>query len=243
MDHGYVKLLDYAGSDRDIVRHARTSTGNQEAERTEEEDKKLLFYLYRNRHTSPFEMAKIWVEVHLPIFVWRQWARHRTQNMNEISGRYSELPNVFYIPTEWRRQAEKNKQSSVAVPGGWNPQVSDYAEGINLSEFLRMTCCNAYKTYEQMLEMGVAKEMARMVLPVNIYTKMHCCFDLHNLLGFIRLRDDAHAQSEIQMYGRALGLIVMDLFPWTWEAYRRYPVKVVDALNQEITDKAGVYAP
>lgn len=232
LDHGFVRLLDVAGSDREIVAHARTSTQNDAVVREEADDKKLLHYLYKNRHTSPFEMTKLWFEVQLPIFVWRQWVRHRMQNMNEVSGRYSKLPDVFYVPTKWRRQAETNKQSSVDA-GDWNPELdlwmgNDFIGSPEASKVLEYRCKELYKTYEAMLKAGVAKEMARMVLPLNIYTRMHVCFDLHNLLHFIRLRDDSHAQSEIQEYGQAVGFFVERCFPWTWEAYKRYKVVVVD---------------
>lgn len=234
LDHGYVKLLDVAGSDVEIVRHARTSTGKDSEHRTEAEDKKLLFYLYKNRHTSPFEMAKIWLEVMIPIFLWRQWARHRMQNMNEMSGRYTELPDNFYIPKTWRKQSETNKQASVDV-GHWNPIVSDVGDmEFNLSEVVRGHCAQAYALYEKMLVVGVAKEQARMVLPINLYTKMHVCFDLHNLLHFIRLRDDSHAQSEMQAYGKVIGHLIDFLFPWTWEAYKRYKVVVVDTEESQV---------
>lgn len=234
LDHGYVELLDYAGSDTSIVSHARTSTGKDKEIRSAEDDKKLLLYLYRNRHTSPFEMAKMWFEVQLPIFVWRQWIRHRTQSINEVSGRYSKLPDLFYIPADWRRQATTNKQSSISIEGGWNPIVANVSDTeVDLSEAVRLHCTSTYRTYELMLEAGVAKEMARMILPLNIYTRMHVCWDLHNLLHFIRLRNDAHAQSEIQEYGVALSTFVQRCFPWTYEAFLRYKVKVIDV--EEVT--------
>lgn len=239
LDHGYVMLLDVAGSDIHIARHARTSTGKHDTDRTEAEDRKLIHYLFKNRHTSPFEMAKMWFEVHLPIFVWRQWARHRMQNMNEISGRYAPLPDVFYIPTRWRKQAETNKQSSVEA-GDFNPPIainSDWnsTQFEDTTRMLKAHCTIGYRMYEGMLNAGVAKEQARMVLSLNIYTKMHVCFDLHNLLHFIRLRDDSHAQSEIQEYGRALGKFVASQFPWTWEAFQRYQVRVIDSEERTIT--------
>ncbi len=245
LDHGHVKLLNVAGSDQEIVRHARISTGRNDENRTEADDKKLLNYLYKNRHTSPFEMAKVWLEIQLPIFVWRQWARHRTQNMNEVSGRYTELPDIFYIPEKWRQQAETNKQSSVDV-GQWNPLIQHNdlcAEAQTATEHVEGLCRMAYTLYEQMIKAGVAKEQARIILPLNIYTKMHVCFDLHNLIHFIRLRDDSHAQSEIQVYGKAIRLILLELFPWTMAAYGRYKLTVLDTENEEVTPKAGVHKP
>lgn len=233
LDHGYVRLLNVSGSDKSIVKHARTSTGLENEDRTDADDKKLLFYLYKNRHTSPFEMAKIWLEVQLPIFIWRQWARHRMQNMNEVSARYTELPKQFYIPNAWRKQAVVGNKQSSFVPLGdpWDPIITNYAlctESQTATEHVTGFCGLAYDLYEQLIASGIAREQARMVLPLNIYTKMHVCFDLHNLLHFIRLRADSHAQSEIQEYANAIGSLIADYFPWTWEAFNRYQVTVTD---------------
>ncbi len=145
--------------------------------------------------------------------MFRQWHRHRTWSYNELSARYRELPEEFYIPKEWRRQDTKNKQGSV-VDEEWGDDTHDM-----FSQFLRDSCREAYQTYEWYIANGVAREMARMVLPINIYTEIYACWDLKNLLHFITLRDDSHAQFEIAEYGKAIKQICQELFPWTLEAF------------------------
>lgn len=190
-------------------------------------DKKLLSYLFRNKHTSPFEMCKVAFNVKMPIFVMRQWVRHRMQNLNEVSARYTELPNEFYVPTEWRKQDTTNKQGSV-VEDDWNrlsvlsvPDVGLTSKNQELTRQAQAAYDAAYATYESLLSQGVAREMARMVLPVGIYTECYCCWDLKNLLHFFALRDDSHAQAEIQEYAKAMKQIVSQLFPWTMEVYEQ----------------------
>lgn len=151
---------------------------------------------------------------------------HRMQNLNEVSARYTQLPNEFYTPKSWRPQDTKNKQGSVATDD-WNPVVgTKYSFTGRATDELKAFCDNAYDLYEKMLEAGIAREMARMVLPVNIYTEIYCCWDLKNLLHFISLRDDSHAQAEIQEYGKAVKEIAKQLFPWTLEAYEKYKWKL-----------------
>lgn len=169
-------------------------------------------------NTSPFEMVKLTLNVKMPIFVMRQWVRHRMQNLNEVSARYTELPNEFYIPSNWRKQDTKNKQGSVPAEDHeifWN----QFNTG-TLKEF----CNHSYNTYKNLLDNGVAREMARMVLPVNIYTEIYCCWDMKNLIHFLSLREDSHAQSEIQEYAKAIKEICKELFPWTMEAYEEYKI-------------------
>ena len=217
LDHGYVRLVDWMGTDQRIVEAARISYHS--ASKGEAEDKKLLRYLYKNRHTSPFEQVKVTFNVKMPIFVMRQYVRHRMQNLNELSARYTQLPEEFYIPTEWRRQDTKNRQGSLEVEGGFDPLLPAYVGEIRAGEALRLFCKKAYALYEEMLAAGIAREMARMVLPVNVYTEIYSCWDLKNLLHFIALREDSHAQAEIQEYGRAIKRITAALFPWTMEVY------------------------
>lgn len=207
LDHGFVRYIDHMGTDERIVEAARISY--KSPSKGTEADKKLLNYLYKNKHTSPFEMCKITLNIKLPIFVMRQYVRHRMQNLNEVSARYTELPEEFYIPKKWRLQDIKNKQGSVA--GELNHEY--------LSAFFTNHCKQAYASYQKLLNEGVAREMARMILPVNIYTEIYACWDLKNLLHFIALREDAHAQAEIQEYGKAIKEIARELFPWTIEAY------------------------
>jgi thymidylate synthase (FAD) len=199
------------GSDARILEAARVSY--QSKGKGDEADKKLLHYLWKNRHTSPFEMCKVTFNIKMPIFVMRQFVRHRMQNLNEVSARYTELPNEFYIPEKFRLQDPKNKQGS----------FGDCAENDELLKpALREHCLNAYSLYKNMLDYGVAREMARFCLPVNIYTEIYCCWDLKNLLHFFSLRDDPHAQWEHQEFSRAMKAIVIELFPWTMEAYAKY---------------------
>lgn len=215
-EHGYVRYVDHMGTDLTIVNAARVSYNGQS--KGEEQDKKLMRYLLKNKHTSPFEMAKISFEVKLPIFVMRQWVRHRMQNLNEVSARYTELPEEYYLPTVWRAQDHLNRQGSIPTQEGpeWHHYNSALAEEVY---------DQAHATYKLLLERGVAREMARMVLPVGIYTKVHSCWDLNNLLKFFALRDDSHAQAEIQDYARAMKTITAELFPWTMEIYEELRTK------------------
>lgn len=228
LDHGFVRYIDHMGTDQRIIEAARISY--KSPSKGDEADKKLLNYLWKNKHTSPFEMIKVTLNIKLPIFVMRQYVRHRMQNLNEVSARYTMLPNEFYIPNEWRKQDTKNKQSSVAgekfdpvlrteTEGGG--LVGEYDRPVTATECLSNHCRDSYKLYEEMLSAGIAREMARMVLPVNIYTEIYACWDMKNLLHFIGLRDDSHAQAEIQVYGKAIKEICRQIFPWTIEVYEK----------------------
>ncbi len=212
LDHGFVRLVDWMGDDSRIVEAARISY--KSPSKGPEQDKKLLEYLYKNKHTSPFEMVKVTMNIKMPIFVMRQYVRHRMQNLNEVSARYTELPNEFYIPTTWRKQDTKNKQGS----SGEFDADTNFA----YSDCLKQHCEESYNIYQSLIKDGVAREMARMFLPVNIYTEIYTCWDLKNLLHFISLRDDSHAQAEIQEYGKAIKSILKELFPMTMEAYEKY---------------------
>lgn len=211
LDNGYVRYIDHMGSDMRIVEAARVSYHS--ASKGKEQDKKLLEYLFKNKHTSPFEMCKVTFNIKMPIFVMRQFVRHRMQNLNEVSARYTELPNEFYIPEKWREQDKKNKQSS---------NISDGLHHDEFSEVLMQQCQQAYNVYEWFIKCGVTKEMARFCLPVNIYTECYSTWDLKNLLHFITLRDDSHAQAEIQEYGKAIKVFLVELFPWTMGCYEKY---------------------
>ena len=162
------------------------------------------------------------------------------QNLNEVSARYTELPDEFYIPTQWRKQDTKNKQGSLATDD-WNQpkgqllgddgQVAVQLTGsLNeaFTDSLQCQCKAAYRTYQMLIKSGVAREMARMVLPVNIYTEIYACWDLKNLLHFITLREDSHAQAEIQDYGKAIKTICQDKFPLAMEAYEKYKWKLIE---------------
>lgn len=214
--HGYVRYIDHMGTDMRIVEAARISY--KSPSKGEEADKKLLTYLFKNRHTSPFEQCNITFNIKFPIFLMRQFVRHRTFRLNEWSGRYSELADEFYTPSEWRAQDTANKQGS---------KIADLPK--DECDFLLLEAYEtSYKNYKALMEKGVAKEMARFVLPVGIYTEIYVNCDLHNLIHFLRLREDGHAQSEIQDVARAMRSIASELFPWTFEAFDKFKFKMVE---------------
>lgn len=210
LDKGSVTLLDYMGSDASIVQSARTSYGP--GTKTVNEDKGLINYLMRHEHWTPFEMVELRWHIKLPLFVFAQWVRHRTANVNSMSARYSEMPDEFYLPMDWRGQSLVNKQSSDGL--------------IDNQEFAITECDNhsfkSYAVYEAMLEQGVSREMARMVLPQNLYTEIVWKCDLRNLFNFLKLRLDAHAQLEIQEYARALVPAVRAVAPVAYEAFENH---------------------
>lgn len=229
LDHGYVRYIDHMGTDNRILEAARVSYKSKG--KGKEADKKLLEYLWKKSHSSPFEMCKLTLNIKMPIFVMRQYVRHRMQNLNEVSARYTELPNEFYIPEKWRKQDVKNKQGSF-MENDFNPYItSEFGTTCSAKEVLEKHCKISYELYQNMLKEGIAREMARMVLPINIYTEIYTCWDLKNLLHFIKLRDDQHAQYEIQQYGKAIKEILIDLFPWTMEAYEKYELKFFEKNN------------
>jgi thymidylate synthase (FAD) len=212
LDHGFVRLVDYLGGDARIVQAARVSYG--EGTKTAREDRALIDYLLRNRHTSPFEQVILTFHVKMPIFVARQWIRHRTARVNEISGRYSVMADDFYLPRpfEVRFQSAHDKQGSAAdeVPEALRERVIAI-----LREGQRRT----YGEYEQLLEDGIARELARVNLPLSLYTELYWQIDLNNLFHFLRLRLDWHAQYEIRAYGDAIGRCVRAVAPLAFEAF------------------------
>lgn len=214
-DHGYVRYIRHLGTDQSIVEGARISYGKPS--KGEEADKKLIRYLYKNRHTSPFEHVNITFNIKIPIFIMRQFVRHRTFKLNELSARYTELPREFYIPDTYRSQSKINKQSSDA---------SDELDHLHIQKMVTQQCQQAYAVYQGMLVNGVAREMARMVLPVNLYTEIYVNCDLHNLMHFLRLRCDGHAQSEMQELAQAMKTITEELYPWSMDAYNKTKVTV-----------------
>jgi thymidylate synthase (FAD) len=221
LDHGFIRYIDHMGDDLRIVEAARISW--KSPSKGPEQDKRLINFLWKNKHTSPFEMVKVTVNIKMPIFVMRQYVRHRMQNLNEVSARYTELPKEFYVPSEWRVQDAKNKQGSVTAE-----MVKDAEWHRRQTNRLLKVCDFTYQTYEEMLADGVAREMARMVLPLNIYTEIYACWDVKNLLHFITLREDAHAQAEIQEYGRAIKAVLREIVPWTVEAYEKFKWKLIE---------------
>jgi thymidylate synthase (FAD) len=168
-------------------------------------------------------MPQITFNIKMPIFVMRQYVRHRTQSLNEVSARYTQLEDEFYIPEHFRVQDKVNKQASFEY-------VDDNCNKIARTKLLEQ-CQECYMLYTVMLKNGIAKEMARLILPVNIYTEIYCHWDLKNLLHFIALRDDPHAQWEHQQYGKAIKEFLKVLFPWTMEAYEKYKWVIVESIG------------
>jgi thymidylate synthase (FAD) len=226
LDHGFVRVIDYMGDDAAVVQAARVSYGK--GTKRVSEDRGLIQYLMRHRHTTPFEMCEIKYHVKLPIFVARQWIRHRTANVNEYSARYSILDNEFYIPApdQLAAQSSSNRQGRGEVLSG--------AEAKRVLELLRADSERAYRGYVEMLNedeggaaldaerQGLARELARMNLSLNFYTQWYWKTDLHNLLNFLSLRADAHAQHEIRVYAEAMIGTVDKWVPLTAEAFRQY---------------------
>jgi len=215
LDHGYVRLVDSMGNDLSVVRSARVSY--DAAWRAGEDagsDSKLINYLWRNKHSTPFESVTFTFEVKAPIFVLRQWHRHRTWSYNELSARYKELPEEFYLPDPKiiGTQSTNNKQGRDLEPSYENMRQDQ----VNL---LKYTCEQAFVTYKTLIREGWPRELARSVLPVNTYSHMFCTVNLLNLLKFITLRDHDHAQHEIQVYARAMKELVTPIVPVTMKAF------------------------
>ena len=227
LDHGFVRLVDYMGDDAAIVQAARVSYGK--GTKMVRKDRGLLRYLMRHRHSTPFEMCELKLHVKLPIFVARQWIRHRTANVNEISARYSVLDREFYIPRpeDMAMQSSSNRQGRGSV---LPPEKAAAA-----LELLKRDADRCYTDYETLLgeEYTLARELARMNLPVNLYTQWYWKVDLHNLLHFLSLRADPHAQYEIRVFADAIGELVADWVPLTWEAFQDYRMGGVFLSRQE----------
>lgn len=211
LDHGYVALMDVFGSDDDIVEAARLSYGRGTSKKRDNTG--LIRYLYSHHHTSPFEMAELKFQMRLPIFVMRQLVRHRTANLNEYSGRYSEMPRLFYVPNveDIKGQSTINKQGSEGV-------LPEEQATIMRNEIISMSEA-AFDLYQDLLDQKMSREMARIVLPLNTYTEIVWKMDLNNMLKFLWLRDDGHAQPEIRVYAQAIAEAVQMNFPKTYAAY------------------------
>ena len=218
LDDGFIRVIDYLGTDQSIVQAARVSYGK--GTKKISQDRELIRYLIRHLHTTPFEMCEIKFHVRVPMDTWRQWIRHRTANVNEYSTRYSEAIDSAHrtMPGEWRFQSKSNKQGSEGF--------LDVSVGKNLTageeEFHRL----AARWYEERLKSGVAREQARKDLPLSTYTEAYWKMDLHNLLHFLQLRMDPTAQFEIRSYASIMGYeIVRKWCPLTWEAFEDYILK------------------
>ena len=218
LDHGFVRVIDYMGNDTSIVQAARVSYG--EGTKKSRDDKSLIFYLMRHWHSTPFEMCEIKLHVKLPVFVARQWIRHRTANVNEYSARYSILDNEFYIPKS------ENLASQSSSNNQGRGDVLEGEEAKKVIQILKNDSLRSYKSYEKMLskenKKGLARELARMNLPTNIYTQWYWKTDLHNLFNFIRLRNDLHAQYEIRVYAEKIAELVKNWVPFAFEAFEQY---------------------
>ncbi len=226
LDHGFVRLIDYMGSDEAIVQSARVSYGKGTKQVTQ--DRGLIRYLMRHQHTSPFEMVEFKFHCKLPIFVARQWIRHRTASVNEYSLRYSEAVNQFYTPDPdvIRLQSKVNKQgrSEEMVPIDLQQEVLS---------ILKKHAQKAWDDYEGLEQADVARELARIHLPVSLYTEWYWKLNLHNLLHFLKLRLDPTAQYEIRVYGEVIAEIVKTAVPLTWEAFEDYVLYAEKFSRQE----------
>ena len=218
LDHGLIRVIDYMGDDAAICQAARVSYGK--GTKSVQNDEGLIRYLMRHWHSTPFEMCEIKLHVKLPVFVARQWIRHRTANVNEYSARYSILDREFYIPSP----EHLNAQSVVNNQGRGEALTGD--EAARVLEYLKADSSRAYDHYQEMIsdegQQGLARELARMNLPANVYTQWYWKVDLHNLFHFLRLRADSHAQYEIRVYADAICNVVADWVPAAYGAFEDY---------------------
>ena len=215
LDHGHIRLVDHMGADLSIVRNARVSYDAEwRAGEDSGSDKRLINYLYSNGHNTPFESVTFTFDVFAPIFVFRQWHRHRVQSYNELSARYKELPDTWYLPELGRitLQSTDNKQMSTEDQ---NPNAELIQQNMQKSyEF-------AYQMYLENLELGCPRELARIILPVGMYSHMFATVNLHNLFGFLRERMHEHAQPEIRVYAEAMLELIRPIVPVAVEAFEK----------------------
>ena len=252
LDDGFVRVVDYMGGDESVVQAARVSYGN--GTKRVSEDRGLIRYLMRNRHTTPFEMCEIKLHVRIPMDTWRQWIRHRTASVNEYSTRYSLAIDVAQRTdaSQWRTQSTANRQGSGGLLDGEVGQRLS-AEEAELQAFAR-------RVYEDRIAAGVAREQARKDLPLSTYTEAYWKIDLHNLFHFLALRMDSHAQAEIRAYADVIGNVITKAWcPLSWEAFADYRLKsmaltsldvaLIQALQVsasraiEVAKEAGILGP
>lgn len=232
LDHGFIRVIDYMGDDSAVVQAARVSYGK--GTKQVNQDKGLINYLMRHSHTTPFEMCDIKFHIKLPIFVARQWIRHRTASVNEYSARYSILSKEFYIPS-----SENLTAQSVTNKQGRSNDIMDPENANEILDILKRDSMNCYENYRFMLnedeqgnildesKTGLARELARMNLTLNYYTEWYWKINLHNLLHFVRLRADSHAQYEIRVYAQEILKILQLWVPFTFEAFEEYVINSV----------------
>ncbi|MBN2413025.1 FAD-dependent thymidylate synthase [candidate division KSB1 bacterium] len=212
LDLGLVRLVSFMGGDDAVVQAARVSFGKGVT--NDERDKKLLFYLMANRHETPFEHSVFKFHIKCPIFVARQWFRHRMASYNEISGRYSEMKEEFFVPETLRTQKTRNYKYSILEEN----------TNVELKARLREHFDSSYKLYHELLEQGVAKEHARIVLPLSLYTQFYWTINARALMNFLSLRMEEHAQYEIRQYAEIINELFKEKMPWTQEAFMKYVV-------------------
>lgn len=234
LDHGFVRVIDYMGDDSAIVQAARVSYGK--GTKQVNQDRGLIRYLMRHWHSTPFEMCELKLHVKLPIFVARQWIRHRTANVNEYSARYSVLDREFYIP----ESAQLATQSTQNNQGRGDELSAEQAQYV--MNLLQQESMGAYQTYETLLNGseqagtdGISRELARMSLSLNYYTQWYWKIDLHNLMHFLRLRADHHAQYEIRVYADLIAEITKAWLPITYEAFEDYRLGAA-SLSRQATE-------
>jgi thymidylate synthase (FAD) len=227
LDKGFVRLVDYLGNDERIVQAARVSYGK--GTKTFREDKALINYLLRNDHTSPFEQVVFTFHIKLPIFVARQWIRHRTARVNEISGRYSIMKPEFYLPSskDIAFQSQNNKQ-------GRADEVVSLDIKKKVIENFEKYQKELYKSYQEMIDLNIARELARINLPLSLYTEWYWQIDLHNLFHFLKLRLDPHAQLEIRAYAKVLASITKKVCPIAYEAFCEHILNSVKFSQKEM---------
>jgi thymidylate synthase (FAD) len=229
LDKGFVRLVDYLGGDERVVQAARVSYG--EGTKSYREDAGLIDYLLRHQHTSPFEQVALTFHVKLPIFVARQWIRHRTARVNEVSGRYSVMKDDFYLPRDedLALQSDDNKQGRLdeALEAG---QAAIVRAGLAKGQE------DAYRDYSALIDQGIAREIARINLPLSLYTEWYWQIDLHNLFHFLELRLDAHAQKEIRLYAQVLLDIAQKVAPRCCESFERHIMGAVSFSRDEFAE-------
>jgi thymidylate synthase (FAD) len=225
LDKGFVRLVDYMGSDARIVQSARVSYGS--GTKTVREDQGLINYLIKNLHTSPLEQVELTFHIKAPLFVVAQWVRHRMASINSMSARYSVMKDEFYLPTpeQIRSQSNKNKQVGEGI---LEVEIAQKA-----FEQITADAAHAYSTYEALLEDSVCREQARMVLPQNLYTQFYWKQDLHNLFHFLRLRMDWHAQEEIRAYAKVMATMAQAVAPMAYAAFEENILHAVRLSRKE----------
>ncbi|MDR2842896.1 MAG: FAD-dependent thymidylate synthase [Spirochaetaceae bacterium] len=229
LDKGFIRLVDYLGTDSRVVQSARVSYG--EGTKSYREDAGLIDYLLRNRHTSPFEQVVLTFHIKMPIFVARQWIRHRTARLNEISGRYSVMKDDFYVPAE----ADVALQSSDNKQGRSNEAVDKELACKFQQDFIKSQK-TSYNEYTSLLDSGLARELARINLPLSLYTEIYWQIDLNNLFHFLELRLGSHAQKEIRVYAQVLFDITKKVAPACCDSFQRYHLDAVSFSKDELAE-------